>query len=198
MKVVILSNKTSMHGKLSPMLEINKNPIIYYVVLHFIENGYNDIILTVPDNDSKIREYLKELSISRGIMLIDEQNLYFEKEESTARILLVNRNYNEETAKTLEFVSKYIGESAFVFTYGDILPSVDIEKTLKFHRESGNIATICAYQAFNSDGFVNLGTIILENEALDYISESDSDFERDSLPKIAEDAELEIFYLTSL
>jgi NDP-sugar pyrophosphorylase family protein len=109
MKVVIISNKTSMHGMLSPMLEINKRPIIYYVIVHFSENGYNDIILTVPDNDSKIREYLKALAISRGIMLIEEQNLYFEKEESTARILLVNRNYNEETAKTLEFVSKYIG-----------------------------------------------------------------------------------------
>jgi hypothetical protein len=38
----------------------------------------------------------------------------------------------------------------------------------------------------------------LENEALDYISESDSDFERDSLSKIGEDGELEIFNLTSL
>lgn len=198
MKVVIISNKTSMHGMLSPMLEINKRPIIYYAIVHFIENGYNDIILTVPDNDSKIREYLKALAISRGIMLIEERDLYFEKEESTARILLVNRKHNEDTSKTLEFVSKYIGENAFIFTYGDILPSADIEKTLKFHRENGNIATICAYQAFNSDKFVNLGTIILENEALDYIDENDSDFERDSLSKIAEDAELEIFKLTSL
>lgn len=193
MKVVIIANQSSKHGILTPMLEINEKPILYYVLTHFLKEGYDDIILTVPRKNSSVLEYLKKLTIYEKLYIVEENNPYFEKEEKRARVLVLERNDDEKTSKTLDFISKYIGENAFIFTYGDVLPTIDVEKTLQFHRESSKIATICAYQPYGSEKWINLGVMILENEALDYIKENDESFEKNALRRIAEDDELSIF-----
>ncbi len=193
MKVVILSNyQKSKNAPVSSMLILNSKPIIYYVISHFLKSGYDDFILTIPKGNSSIKEYLIKIASAENGYVIDERNVYFEKISKKFRILILERECDEDLARTLEFASKYIGENAFIFTYGDILPCVDIEKTVKFHKENGNVATVSAYQLPSLERWINPGTIVFENEALDYIDKNDRSFERDTLVKIAEDGELGI------
>ncbi|MBQ8163214.1 MAG: hypothetical protein IJZ93_02465 [Clostridia bacterium] len=193
MKVVILSNKQkTQNGIEASMLRINGKPILYYVITHFLKSGYDDFIMTVPKGESRIKEYLNILADTQNGYILDEKNVYFEKIAKKFRIQTVERECNEDTSKTLDFISKYIGENAFIFTYGDILPCIDVEKTVEFHKESGNVATISAYQLPSLQRWINTGTMIFENEALDYIDKKDRSFEQDTLKRIAEDGEIGI------
>lgn len=88
-------------------------------------------------------------------------------------------------------IKKYVGNEAFMLTYGDGVADIDIPALLECHRKSGKIATLTAVRptsrfgtlrisadggisdfrekSENSDSWINGGFFALEPEVFDYI-----------------------------
>lgn len=101
-----------------------------------------------------------------------------------------------------------------MMTYGDGVARVDIPALIAFHRAHGKLATVTAVRPparfgrleihgdavthFDEkpqlgEGWINGGFFVLEPGVLDYISGSDTVWEREPLERLAEDGQLMAF-----
>lgn len=128
------------------------------------------------------------------------------------KVTLVDTGLRTMTGGRIKRVKKYIGDEAFMMTYGDGLSDVDLNGLLEFHRAGGAYATITAVQPegrfgaldINSQdmverfseksredgGWVNAGFMVLEPEVMDYITGDGVYFEREPLERLAGDGQL--------
>ena len=99
-----------------------------------------------------------------------------------------------------------ITDDSFLLTYGDGVGNVDIKKTMEFHKKHKKLVTMTAAipegrfgsitfkgdristikeKQDNSDKFVNAGFFVVNKEALKYIKNSNEQWEKAPLRKIA-------------
>lgn len=102
-------------------------------------------------------------------------------------------------------------KETFIFTYGDGLSNVDINKLLKFHRSHGKLATVTAVkpisrfgvldisdtqvQSFNekpknATDWINGGFFVLEPEAIEYIAGDATSWEKEPCELLAQDGQM--------
>jgi glucose-1-phosphate cytidylyltransferase len=65
------------------------------------------------------------------------------------------------TGGRLKRVRQYLDDEDFCFTYGDGLSDVNLTELLKFHKESGKLATVTAVQPPG-----RFGALILDSDAV--------------------------------
>ena len=58
------------------------------------------------------------------------------------KVTLINTGLNTLTAGRLLKIQEYVRDEEFLFTYGDGVSNVNIQKLLEYHRHYGRIATI--------------------------------------------------------
>ena len=101
-----------------------------------------------------------------------------------------------------------------MFTYGDGLADIDINKLIKFHQENQKIVTVSAVRPNarfgellieenfvnkfsekpqTKDGWVNGGFFVCEPEVFNFIKDDQSSFERESLEYLCKKNELAAF-----
>jgi glucose-1-phosphate cytidylyltransferase len=119
------------------------------------------------------------------------------------------------TGGRLKRVRHYIqDESAFCFTYGDGLASVDIAALLAFHHQHGKLATVTAVQppgrfgALVRDGgavrgfiekprgeggWINGGFFVLSPKVIDLIAGDNTSWELDPMTQLAAQEQLQAF-----
>jgi glucose-1-phosphate cytidylyltransferase len=106
------------------------------------------------------------------------------------------------------------GEELFCFTYGDGLSSVNITDSIKFHQNSGKLATLTAVfppgrfgaleientsvkrfkEKPRGDGaFINGGFFVLSPEVIDYIHDDACVWEQEPLTRLSELDQLQAF-----
>jgi len=131
MKVVILAGglgtRLSEYTKKipKPMVKINKLPIIYHIMKHYSNYGYNDFIVATGYKSSIIKRYFKAKFKSWNIQIIET-------------------GLNTMTGGRIKRLAPLLGDKTFLLTYGDGLSDVNINKLIKFHKNSKSIATLTA------------------------------------------------------
>ena len=131
MKVVILAGglgtRLSEYTKKipKPMVKINKLPIIYHIMKHYSNYGYNDFIIATGYKSSIIKRYFKAKFKSWNIQIIET-------------------GLNTMTGGRIKRLAPLLGDKTFLLTYGDGLSDVNINKLIKFHKNSKSIATLTA------------------------------------------------------
>ena len=131
------------------------------------------------------------------------------------KITLVDTGENTMTGGRLKRVAKYIGDETFCFTYGDGLADIDINKLIKFHKDSKRKATLTAVKPpgrFGSlefergkvlsfkekpkgDGsLINGGFFVLEPSVLEFIEGDACTWEDYPLKTLAESNELSAYF----
>jgi glucose-1-phosphate cytidylyltransferase len=125
---------------------------------------------------------------------------------------LVDTGLETETGGRLKRLAPYLTEPTFLMTYGDGVSSVDITRSIAFHRCHGKLATMTAVRppaglgaleigpgntvtAISGSGQANAGWInggffVLEREVLDYIADDSISFQREPLMLLAEKKDL--------
>jgi glucose-1-phosphate cytidylyltransferase len=137
-----------------------------------------------------------------------------EKHAEPWRVTLVDTGNSTQTGGRLKRVASYLDGETFFFTYGDGLADIDVSAELAFHREKGALATMCAVQppgrfgAIGIEGhritrfeekpvgdgsWINGGYFVLEPDALDYIEDDDTSWERAPLERLARDGQLSAY-----
>jgi glucose-1-phosphate cytidylyltransferase len=178
---------------------------------HYSHYGVNDFILCLGYRGFMIKEYFANYFLHTSDVTIDinENRMHVHKCHGEPwRITLVDTGDETETGGRLRRVRQHLDdEDDFCFTYGDGVSDVPIDELIRFHRESGSLATLTAVQppgrfgALSLDrtkilsfqekpqgdsSWINGGYFVLSKGAIDYVENDATIWERQPLERIAQ------------
>lgn len=221
MKVVILagglgtriSEETGSRPK--PMIEIGGKPILWHVMKIYSHYGFHEFIICLGFKGYMIKEYFSNYFLHMSDVTFDMRNNSMEVHQRNAepwKVTLIDTGEGTMTGGRIKRLAPYLGDSAFMMTYGDGVANVDIKSLLEYHAKHGKAATVTATQpsgrfgALNinhagqvasfqekpaGDGsWVNGGFFVLEPKVLNSIAGDSTMFEREPLESLAGDGEL--------
>lgn len=223
MKCVILAGgygtrfSEETYNKPKPMIEIGGMPILWHIMKIYEKHKVSDFIICLGYKGYLIKEFFANYVRHRSDMTVDFKTNTIEFHKSSIEpwnITLVDTGTSSLTGGRLLKVKEYLSKSeSFCFTYGDGLADLDISEQIKFHSKHNKIATVCAVQAPNRYGvldikgtsvksfeekpsdsnWINGGFFVLKYEALDYIENSQTIWEKEPLNTLTLNGQLEAY-----
>ena len=133
MKVVIFAGGlgsrlgTMTQHKPKPLLEIQKEPLIKYLLDIFLKQKFKDFLILTGYKSKKIEEYFKKNK----------------KKYLGCSIKILNTGVNTCTGKRLKLAKKYLPER-FILSYSDGLANVNLKKLINFHLKKKKLITVTA------------------------------------------------------
>ena len=187
-----LAEQTEIRPK--PMVEIGGQPILWHIMKHYSQHGFNEFILALGYKGEQIKRYFLEfyalghdftVTLENGqVRTISENNI------EPWRVHLIDTGQDALTGGRLKRLEQLISKGTFMMTYGDGVCNVDLKKLIAFHDSHGGLVTLTAVRPparfgalkFEGDqirhfkekstleeGWINGGFFVIEPEALDYI-----------------------------
>ena len=224
MKAVILAGglgtriSEETHIKPKPMVEIGGKPILWHIMKHYAAHGVNDFVICCGYKGYIIKEYFANYFLHMSDVTFHMSDNRMEVHQYKAepwRVTLIDTGENTLTGGRLKRVGDHIkGDEAFCFTYGDGVSDVDIDATIKFHRQHGRLATVTAVQPpgrygalelaartvtgfrekpRGDGGLINGGYFVLSPKVLEFIDGDQTSWEAEPLTKLASLGELMAF-----
>lgn len=222
MKVVILAGgfgtriSEESHLRPKPMIEIGGRPILWHIMKLYSFYGYNDFIICAGYKQHMIKQYFADYYLHQSDITFDftkeNQMVVHNNVAEPWRVTIVDTGLNTMTGGRIKRIQKYIGNEAFMLTYGDGVSNVNINELVNYHKEHGKIATLTAVnvgQRFgvlgigennqihsfreknDMDGsMINAGYMVLEPEIFDYIDGDETVFEKEPLESVAKNGQL--------
>lgn len=226
MKVVILaggfgtrlSEETEVKPK--PMVEIGSRPILWHILKHYAKYGFKEFAVALGYKGEVIKSWLLNyrtfssnitISLKTGKAQLHDGDLRNKYQEEDWTVHLIDTGSKTNTGGRIKRLSKILGGSRFLLTYGDGVSSVDLKQLVRFHQSTGLLATLTAVRPparfgglvfkgnqvvqFSEkpqigEGWINGGYMVIEPGVLDYIRDDDSNFERDVLERLASEGQL--------
>ena len=143
-----LSEETDVIPK--PMVRIGNVPILRHIMNFYAEFGHTDFIIALGYKANIIIEYFDQVAL-------DEPGLSW-------RIQLIDTGLETATGGRIKRLQNLL-EDEFLMTYGDGLSNVDLRELLKFHRESGRLATLTAVKPPPRFGTIEISNGVVVNFA---------------------------------
>lgn len=223
MKCVILSGgfgtrfSEETDSKPKPMIEIGGMPILWHIMKIYASHNVTDFIICLGYKGYLIKEYFSNYFLYMSDVTIDLKNnkiTIHRKDAEPWKITLVDTGINSMTGGRLLNIKKYLSKTeSFCFTYGDGLSDINISDEIKFHNSHGKIATVCAIQPPNrygllnikdstvknfqekpsDSGWINGGFFILKYNAIDFIENEQTTWEKEPLNKLTQMGELQSY-----
>ena len=225
MKAVILaggfgtriSEETSLRPK--PMIEVGGKPILWHILKIYGSHGINDFIICCGYKGYVIKEYFANYFLHESDVTFDfakNSMIVHNRRAEPWRVTLVDTGPDSLTGGRLRRVKEYVSdEDLFLFTYGDGVGNIDIQKSIVAHRAHGKLATLTAtappgrFGAISiADGgaitsfeekpqgdgaLINAGFFVLSPSVIDYIDGDHISWEREPLQALAKDGELQAY-----
>ena len=204
------------HLKPKPMIEIGEQPILWHIMKSYAAQGFNDFIICCGYKQYVIKEYFADYYLHNSDITFDfseGKNTMIVHNNVTDpwKVTVVDTGLNTMTGGRVKRVQDYIGDEAFMLTYGDGVSDVDLNKLLAFHKAHGKAATLTSIQpegrfgmldiengkinAFREKaqedmGWINAGFMVLEPEIFNRIDGDSIILERAPLESLAADGQL--------
>lgn len=223
MKAVILaggygtriSEETQVKPK--PMIEIGGMPILWHIMKHYSDYGINDFVICCGYKGYIIKEYFANYFLHRSDVTFDIKNNKMEVHKKFAepwKVTLVDTGLDTMTGGRLKKVESYLDNETFCFTYGDGISNVNISESVKFHKDTGTIATVTAVQPpgkfgrmnlkenivnhfeekpIGDEGWINGGYFVLEPSVFKYLKDESTIWEREPLEELAKNKQLSAY-----
>ena len=144
MKVVILAGglgtRLSEYTKTipKPMVKIGKLPIIIHIINHYVSYGLKDFYIATGYKSNVIKKYFKQFKRNGEAFKIKILN-------KSCNITIVDTGKKSLTGGRLKRIKKYLQKDEnFMFTYGDGISNVNIEKLKEFHLKNKKLVTVTA------------------------------------------------------
>lgn len=221
MKVVLLAGgfgtriSEESHLRPKPMIEIGDRPILWHIMKMYSAYGFYDFIICCGYRQYVIKEYFADYYLHNCDVTFDfvkgNHTIIHNIEAEPWKVTLVDTGLHTMTGGRIKRVQKYIGNEAFMLTYGDGISDIDIEQVLKFHKENGKIGTISAVRpegrfgileldenevkSFREKdrkdtGWINCGFMVMEPDIFKYIEGDYTIFEKEPLERLAAEGQL--------
>ena len=202
-----------------PMIEIGGMPILWHIMKSYSYYGFNEFVICAGYKQEMIKEWFRNYFLFTSDITFDLTQEYkmtvHDKHTEPWKVTVVDTGLNTMTGGRIERIQKYIGNEAFMLTYGDGVCDVDLRKLLDFHKQHGKKATLTsvtmgqdkgvldiaangAVRSFRekviTDGVsVNAGFMVLEPDIFGYIEGDATPLETTPLQRLAEEGELMSF-----
>ncbi len=227
MKVVILAGgfgtriSEESHLKPKPMIEIGEKPILWHIMKHYSQYGYNEFVICLGYKQYVVKEFFADYFLHTSDVTFDLANNSMKVHNNYSepwKVTLIDTGLHTMTGGRVKRIRDYVGDEPFMLTYGDGVSDIDLKALEEFHRAHGKIATISAVnvgQRFgvldmdgngqinsfrekndNDGGVINGGFMIMNPEVFDYIEGDTTVLEREPLENLAKNGELMAFHHT--
>lgn len=224
MKVVILagglgtrlSEETELRPK--PMVAIGGKPVLWHILKHYSEHGFNEFIICLGYKGYVIKEYFANYFLHESDVTFDMSRNQMEVHNNHAepwKVTLIDTGIETMTGGRVKRIQPYVNGQTFMLTYGDGLSDVDLTALLRHHRAHGRIGTVTAVQPLGRFGamdldesnivaafqekpggdgsWINGGFFVLEPDVFDYIEDDRIVFERQPLERLAREQQLSAY-----
>ena len=198
-----------------PMIEIGGMPILWHIMKIYEAHGIKDFIVCLGYRGDFIKNFFanyRMLSSDISVELKSGEIVFHRTDAEDWRVTLVETGESTETGGRVKIASRYLeNDDTFLLTYGDGVGSIDIRKTIEFHRKEGRLATVTAVQPpgrfgaldINGNkvarflekpkgdgGYINGGFFVLSRKCIDYIEADHIKWEDAPLENIAKEGQL--------
>jgi glucose-1-phosphate cytidylyltransferase len=226
MKVVILAGgfgtriSEESHLRPKPMIEIGERPIIHHIMKIYSHYGFNDFIICCGYKGYVIKKYFADYYLHNSDVTFDFKNsgdiTIHHNVAEPWKVTLIDTGLNTQTGGRIKRIAKYIGDEAFLMTYGDGVSNVDIPALIETHKKCGGIVTLTAVQPAGRFGvldldedknqvigfrekstedstWINAGFMVIEPEIMKYIAGDPIPFERQPLEAVSKEGKLNCY-----
>lgn len=226
MKVVILAGglgtriSEESHLRPKPMIEIGERPILWHILKYYSAYGFNEFIICCGYKGYMIKEYFADYYLHGSDVTFDFTDggkmIVHSNGSEPWKVTVVDTGLNTQTGGRIKRIQKYIGEEAFMLTYGDGVGNIDLNVLIAEHKERGHMATLTAVQpsgrygvldldenknlvvgfrekAQEDTNWINAGFMVLEPEVFNYIDGDSTVFERDPMERMTKGGKLGVY-----
>lgn len=152
-KVVILCGgkgtrlREETEDKPKPLLFIGNYPILWHIMKHYSNYGFNEFVLCLGYKGELIKDYF----INYKNRLCDVQlNMKVGKKSildggdpvENWNIIFANTGLETNTGGRIKKIEKYINEEYFFLTYGDGLSDLNLKKLEEFFLQKGKVGVV--------------------------------------------------------
>lgn len=200
-----------------PMVEIGGKPILWHIMSHYSDFGFNEFVLALGYKAEIVKEYFLNFATMRRDLTVDLTTGSVRSNGGDIppwKVQLVDTGRDTQTGGRIKRLRDWVGDETFMLTYGDGVSDIDLQELFDFHRTHGKLATVTAVRppsrfgslriegenvtAFKekphaSEGWINGGFFVLEPEVLDFIAGDSMPFEEEPMEKLALTGELMAF-----
>jgi glucose-1-phosphate cytidylyltransferase len=204
------------------MVPIGERPILWHIMKTYASHGHKEFILCLGYKGEVIRDYFRNYlwnTCDSTVALGRNPGVVFHNrhDEEDWTITFAETGESSMTGFRVAQAKEYVGgDETFLLTYGDGVGSVDITRSIAFHKRAGTICTLTAVhppgrfgeigideegriQSFNEkpqteSGYINGGFMVCSTGIFDYLS-SDPElvFEQEPMKRLCADGQLAAF-----
>jgi len=215
MKVIILAGgfgtRLSEYTDLipKPMVKIGSKPILWHIMNSYSKFGHKEFYIALGYKSEVIKDYFlnyKSLNSDFTIDLMTGDLTIHNVEDTDWKVTLLDTGINTMTGGRIKRFEKYIKNETFMFTYGDGVSDVNLDKLLEFHNAQKRYITVTAVrpsarfgeldivdnlvESFQekpqtSEGWINGGYFVCEPEVFGYIDGDSTVFEKGPLETLS-------------
>lgn len=203
-------------SKPKPMVEIGGRPIMWHIMKHYAQYGFEHFAIALGYKAEVIKKYMVDycslnsnLTVNLGtgdVTMSDGDN-----ERLNWTVDLIDTGIHTNTGGRIKRLIPHMGNETFMLTWGDGVSDINLHELLAFHRAHGKLATLTAVRPTarfghleldgdqivefsekpqTKEGWINGAFFVLEPEVYDYIDGDDTQWEKAPLERLARDGQL--------
>jgi glucose-1-phosphate cytidylyltransferase len=202
-----------------PMVEVGGKPILWHIMKIYSAHGLNEFIICCGYKGYMIKEYFSNYFMHMSDItfdLKDNNMIVHRKTAEEWKVTLIDTGENTMTGGRLKRIEKYLDGEPFCLTYGDGVSDVNIRETINFHQAQNALVTLTAvrqegrFGAFtlgnneqkinsfrekpqgdgNDNAWINGGFFVVDPQALKFIKDDSTVWEREPLEILARTEQL--------
>ena len=200
-----------------PMVELGGMPILWHIMKEYSYYGFNEFIICAGYKQHMIKEWFADYFLRQSDVCFDfsagKQELsVLDQRCEPWKVSVIDTGLNTMTGGRIRRIQKYVGNEAFLMTYGDGVCDVDIGELVEFHKAHGKTATLTAVLPDQEKGIldiaednsvrafrekqaadatpINAGYMVLEPAVFDYLDGDGCIFEQEPLRRLANKGQL--------
>lgn len=207
-----LAEETEIKPK--PMVEIGGRPILWHVMMHYSQYGFDEFVIALGYKGGYIKKYMVDFCSLESNLTVHVRTgdvLRHFNGHPDWKVELIDTGIDTLTGGRIKRLAPYLGNQTFMLTWGDGVSDVNLDQLLEFHRSHGRLATVTAvhpparfgHMNFDGDivrefsekpqtaeGWINGAFFVLEPGVFDYIDGDDTQWEREPMEHLARDQQL--------
>lgn len=167
-KVVILCGgkgtrlREETETKPKPLLSIGNYPILWHIMKHYSNYGFNDFILCLGYKGDLIKEYFLNYQNRRWDIQLNLKEgkkslLQGDNQIENWNITFAHTGVETNTGGRIKRIENYIGGEYFFLTYGDGLSDVNLRKLEEYFLLKGKTGVITGIRPQSKYGVISVG-----------------------------------------
>jgi glucose-1-phosphate cytidylyltransferase len=218
-KVVILAGgrgtrlSEETHAIPKPMVSIGGRPIIWHIMSHYAQYGFDDFVVACGYKGDVLKDYFATYRTRESDLHVDLSRGTVDsltQPQENWRITLVDTGLDTSTGGRIKRLAHLLDER-FLLTYGDGVSDVPIDALIALHEGQGALATLTAVNPIprwgalsihehnvvgfeekpeDPDTWINGGYFVIEPAVLDLITGDHDAFEAQPLRLLAQAGQL--------